>query len=490
MAAITETYLKHAQSSPEKIAIQINDQKISYYTWHEMVSKTANWLESLNLRSRTVGILLPNGIPFLQLFAGAATAGWTSVLFDSKWTEAELQKRLTIAQPSVLITTGELFPKVDHLTENILMWEEILSEINAAAAIRNVDVDGKTPFYMGFTSGTTGNPKAFIRAHDSWVASFDCSRIDFQLNETDHVIVPGALIHSHFLYGAISTLYLGGTVYLLEKFSSRMTLSLLESQPITAIYVVPTMIAAFLKEERLIEKNIKIISSGAKWEENSKQRIRQMFPWLTIFEFYGASELSFVTVLTDKENDQKPGSVGRPCHNVEIQIRRSNINPVKPNEPGKIFVKSNMLFIGYLQPDEINCQIRYIQDDNGWITVDDMGYLDEDGYLYISGREKNMILYGAINIFPEEIEKVIGLHPGVEEVAVIGIHDPYWGQVVAAVVKGSATTIDLKKLCKQYLSSYKIPRKWFFTEEMPHTTSGKISRPQVMELIESKVTNH
>ncbi|WP_223589183.1 AMP-binding protein [Neobacillus bataviensis] len=490
MTSITETYINHAQSSPEKIAIQTNNKQINYHTWHKMVCKTANWLDSLNLEHRTIGILLPNGIPFLQLFAGAATAGWTSVLFDLKWTETELQHRLTLAQPSILITTGEFFSKVQHLPVNSLIWEDVLSEVNNAASSRAIEIDGKTPFYMGFTSGTTGNPKAFIRAHDSWVASFDCSRYDFQLNEHDHVIVPGALIHSHFLYGAISTLFIGGTVYLLEKFSSSNSLALMESLPITAVYVVPTMVAAFLKDGSRIEKHIKFLSSGAKWEENSKQRIRQMFPSLSMYEFYGASELSFVTVLND--NDRKPGSVGKPCHNVQIQIRRSNMEEAKPNEPGKIFVKSNMLFIGYLQTEGTSGhqRIRPIHDENGWITVDDMGYLDEDGYLYISGREKNMILYGAINIFPEEIEKVIGLHPSVEEVAVIGIQDSYWGQIAAAVVKGNATIMDLKKLCKQHLSSYKIPRKWFFIEEMPHTTSGKISRPEVKELIENEVTSH
>lgn len=490
MVSITETYIKHAQSSPEKIAIQTNNIKISYRAWHEMVSKTANWLDSLTIARPSIGIFLPNGVPFLQLFAGAATAGWTTVLFDLKWTETELQQRLILSQPSILITTRELFPKIQHLPVEFLIWDDILPEINQAPLIRDGAVDGKTPFYMGFTSGSTGSPKAFIRSHDSWVESFECSRVDFQLNENDHVVVPGALIHSHFLYGAISTLYLGGTVYLLEKFSSKTTLLLMEAQPITAVYVVPTMIAAFLKEEWTIEKKIKIISSGAKWEEQSKDSIRQMFPCLTMFEFYGASELSFVTVL--KENDRKPGSVGKPCHNVQIQIRRSNKELAEPNEAGKIFVKSNMLFIGYLYHDESNWhqRIQSITDENGWITVDDMGYIDVDGYLYISGREKNMILYGAINIFPEEIETVIGEHPEVDEVAVIGIQDPYWGQVVAAVVKGSAAIIELKKLCKQHLSSYKIPRKWFYTEEMPHTTSGKIARQKVKELIESKVMNH
>ncbi|CAH2715010.1 putative acyl--CoA ligase YhfT [Neobacillus rhizosphaerae] len=495
MPTITETYIKYAQLFPDKFAIETATEKISYRMWSNRVNQTANWLDSLKLSNQTLGILLPNGISFLQLFTGAATAGWTSVLFDLKWTESELQNQLTLSLPSIIITTSELYPKVKHLHPAVLLWEDCLQETKQASINRSTVAEGNLPFYMGFTSGTTGQPKSFIRSHNSWVASFDCSRVDFQMNADDHVVIPGALIHSHFLYGAVSTLYLGGSLYLLEKFSPSKTLSLIESQSITAVYVVPTMIAALLAEGRSSDKPIKILSSGAKWEEHSKQQIQRMFPRFSMYEFYGASELSFVTVLADKDYTRKPGSVGRPCHQVEIEIRRSNSKLAQLNEPGKIFVKSKMVFLGYLDKSEAgehtgHRRIHSIQDENGWITVGDIGYLDEDGFLYLSGREKNMILYGAINIFPEEIEKVISAHPYVEEVVVIGIDDPYWGQVAAAVVKGTASKMELKRFCRQHLSSYKIPRHWFFIKEMPYTTSGKIARPQVKEYIESKVTNH
>lgn len=482
MATITETYAKHP---PEKIALQTLNEKITYRTWNERVCQTANWLDSLNLSNHTVGFLLPNGTPFLLLFTGASMAGWISVPFDPKWTETELQMRLTLSRASIFITTKELYPLIKHLHPAVVIWEDCLEVINQCSSLRIQQVNGNLPFYMGFTSGTTGEPKAFIRSHDSWVASFDCNRIDFHIDENDHILIPGALIHSHFLYGAISTLYSGGTVFLLEKFSATQTLTIIERQPITTIYVVPTMISALLKHNQTIEKSIKILSSGAKWEEHSKLLMQKRFLNMKIFEFYGASELSFVTFLSDQ---QKPGSVGKPCHNVEIQIRKANSELASPNETGKIFVRSKLTFIGYLNED--TGAIQSIHDENGWITVHDMGYMDEDGFLFIQGREKNMILYGAINIFPEEIEKVIATHPGVEEVAVVGVQDPHWGQIVTAVVKGSASILELKRVCRKNLSSYKVPRKWVFVEEMPHTTSGKIARPQVRELSESKVKGH
>ncbi|MCQ6280455.1 AMP-binding protein [Bacillus sp. EB600] len=486
MAGITETYAVNKVHFPNKIAIQTPTEQINYQTWYELVCKTANWLDSLHVTRKTIGILLPNGIPFLQLFAGASMAGWIAVPFDPKWTEGELQKRLSLSRPSVFVTVNEVFQQVSHIDSSMIIWDNCLAKINQFPVERAQLFVGNLPFYMGFTSGTTGEPKGFIRSQASWTASFDCNQVDFQISNQDIALIPGSLIYSHFLYGAISTLYLGGTVFLLEKFSPLQTLDIIETQPITVVYLVPTMIAALLAENHITDKPVKFLSSGAKWEEHSKKQIRKLFPNLSMYEFYGASELSFVTVSSDHDSYQKPGSVGKPCHNVEIQIRLADSVLAKPNETGKIYVKSDMVFIGYLTDESI----QSIEDENGWVTVHDMGYIDDDGFLYIKGREKNMILYGGINVFPEEIEKVLSTHPDVEEAAVIGLYDSYWGQIVTAVVKGTASRLDLKRVCRQNLASYKVPRKWVFVEELPYTSSGKIARAKLKELIESKVESH
>ncbi|KAB2336259.1 AMP-binding protein [Cytobacillus depressus] len=486
MTNITDSYKKHAADFPEKMAVYTNGWKISYKEWNEMISKTANWLHSQQSPNKIIALLLPNGIPLLQLFAGASMAGWTSLPLDLKWNGADLDKRLKLANPSIIITNKDLSHRINH--PNVQVWDDCLKEIKQSNSTKVPTNEENPQFYMGFTSGTTGDPKAFVRSHESWVASFACNRYDFRMDENEHVLIPGALVHSHFLYGAISTLALGGTVYLLEKFSPIQTLSILQTQKISTVYVVPTMVESLLNIEKRIEKSFKIISSGAKWAENSKLQIRDMFPNLKMFEFYGASELSFISVLSDDDSKRKADSVGRPCFGVEIQIRQANNRIAKPYETGKIYVRSKLFFSGYLNPE--TRRIQSIQDEDGWASVNDMGYLDEDGFVYITGRENNMILYGAINIFPEEIEKVISLHPNVEEVAVIGISDEYWGQIVTAVIKGTADTMELKKLCKLHLSSYKIPRKWYLIDQVPYTTSGKIARSQLKEIIEKKVNSH
>jgi long-chain acyl-CoA synthetase len=488
MANITETYQRNAILSPDKIAIHTSNQQISYKEWNQLINQTANWLHSHRLITKTIGILLPNGISFLQMFAGASKAGWIAVPYDMKWNLADLEKRVKLSNPSIIVTTREIYNKIKSIIPNVKVLDDILPEIAQFDSLSSMEINENLPFYVGFTSGTTGSPKAFVRSQDSWVASFDCNRFDFGLDESDQILIPGALIHSHFLYGAISTLYLGGTVILLEKFSPLNVISRINSFPITTIYVVPTMIEALIKEGIQVDQAIKILSSGAKWTEKSKIEFSHLFPAMTIYEFFGASELSFITVLSDRDGVQKAKSVGKPCYGVEIQIRRPDQELAKPNETGKIYVRSMYLINGYFEENENT--IYSIQDDDGWATVHDMGFIDEDGFLTINGREKNMILYGGINIFPEEIEKVISLHPNVEEVAVIGLSNPYWGQIVVAVIIGNCNSFELKRFCKTHLSAYKIPRKWFFQNEMPYTTSGKIARAELIKQIEMQVTKN
>ena len=486
MASITSIYAEHARQHPEQLAVKTSNREVSWYEWHKLVLQTAGWLQLNKENKKTVGIFMENGLPFLQLFAGAAAAGWTAVPLDPRWNSQELENRLRICSPSLIVTIDSLSKKIHSAHISVLTWERISREIDGVQIQSAEEVSEETPFYMGFTSGSTGDPKAFIRSQKSWIASFKCNKHDFGLGQNEYALIPGALFHSHFLYGAISTLFLGGTVYLLEKFSPSETLSIMRYHSVTVVYLVPTMIEALLRKEEIVEKSLTFISSGAKWEKESKRKIRTMFPRLQMFEFYGAGELSFVTVLSNDENGEKPDSVGKPCYGVEVQIRRENGELAVPYETGKIYVKSELVCSGYVTETDV----QPLPDSQGWSTVDDMGHLDEEGFLYIKGREKNMILYGGMNVFPEEIEAVLSTHPKVEVAVAVGMKDSYWGEIITAVVKGSATKQELRKLCKEQLTSYKVPRRWIFLEDIPMTAGGKVARAQLKEKLKKEVFSH
>jgi len=500
MKYITDKYREHANQQPEKLAIRRSNEEMNYREWYEVVNRTANWLDSLQeKRRRVIAFLLPNGIPFMQLFAGAAHAGWTAVPIDEKWTPAEIADRLRIACPAIVVGPRDMFPdefvvkslqdylqEISHMPSRYMA--DVRSNVEEVTSKQEIFSKRTEPFYMGFTSGTTGRPKAFLRSQLSWVSSYICSEMDFGVIGEQRILVPGALVHSHFLYGAIHALHAGATIELLEKFSVTQVKERLESGKVDTVYVVPTMMEALLREGIHLPRPVKAISSGAKWQDQAKLELA--CAGFETYELYGASELSFVTVMGGErsiEEHEPRNSVGRACTGVEIEIRRADGSFATPNETGKIFVRSGLLFDGYLQADGT---IETIHDARGFITVDDMGWLDEAGYLHIAGREKNMILYGALNLYPEEIERVLMRHSNVLEVAVVGVPNDYWGEIAVAAIRGSATKLELQRWCKlKGLAAYKIPRRWYFIEEMPYTTSGKVARAELRGLIGEEVHN-
>ncbi|PEC23082.1 acyl-CoA synthetase [Bacillus cereus] len=480
---ITKEYKKHASLQPNKIAIKENDRVLTYKEWFESVCKVANWLNEKESKNKTIAIVLENRMEFLQLFAGAAMAGWICVPLDIKWKKDELKERLAISNPDMVVTERYKLNDISGEEGRVIVideWKRMIENyLPTDSTAENVQ---NTPFYMGFTSGSTGKAKAFLRAQQSWVHSFDCNVQDFHMKKEDSIIIAGTLVHSLFLYGAISALYVGQTVHIMRKFIPDQVLDKLKTENISVMYTVPTMLESLYKENRVIENEMKIISSGAKWEAEAKEKIKSIFPCAKKYEFYGASELSFVTVLVDEEGDRKPNSVGKPCHNVKVRICNEAGEEVQTGDIGTVYVKSNQFFMGYIIEGVLVPELTA----DGWMTVRDVGYQDEEGFIYIVGREKNMILFGGINIFPEEIESVVQTHPAVNEIVVVGVEDSYWGEKPVAIVKGSATKQQLKSFCLQRLSSFKIPKEWHFVDEIPYTNSGKIARVAAKNMIENQ----
>ncbi|MGG0255141.1 acyl-CoA synthetase [Bacillus toyonensis] len=484
---IIKEYKKHASLQPNKIAIKENDRALTYKEWFESVCKVANWLRVTESKNKTIAIVLENRMEFLQLFAGAAMAGWVCVPLDVKWKKDELKERLAISNSDMVVTEG--YKLNDILDEErrvfaIDEWKQIIENYLPRDYLgENVQ---NAPFYMGFTSGSTGKAKAFLRAQQSWVHSFDCNVHDFHMRKEDSILIAGTLVHSLFLYGAISALYEGQTVHVMRKFIPDQVLDKLETENISVMYTVPTMLESLYKENRIIENKMKIISSGAKWEAEAKEKIKSIFPYAKKYEFYGASELSFVTALVDDESEKKPNSVGKPCHNVQVRICNEAGEEVQLGEIGTVYVKSDQFFMGYILDGVLVPELT----EEGWMTVHDVGYQDEEGFIYIVGREKNMILFGGINIYPEEIESVLYTHQAVEEIIVVGVKDSYWGEKPVAIVKGSTTKQQLKSFCLQRLSSFKIPKEWYFVDEIPYTNSGKVARIAAESIVRNQEKIH
>lgn len=475
---ITGTYRTYAQINNNRPAIVTDKEIVPYSEWYDLVQRTAASFHKETTIYKRVSLFLPNGCLFLQLFAGASEAGWASMVGDIRWKGREIEERLQQITPDLIIADEKMKGYFHQHSIKTIFSDEIEEWLCSTSDFQGND--DNAPFYIGFTSGSTGKPKAFIRSHSSWVESFRCNQIDLGMTEKEHVLIPGSFINSTFLYGALSTLFLGGTIYVLTKFSPARLMDFLHDYPISRVYVVPTMIQGLLNEGYYNEQSVSFISTGAKWLPSVKTKMRLQFPNANFYEFYGSSELSFVTVLKNNEQIQYADSVGRVFHNVKISIRNEKGEEVGVGEEGVLYVKSKMLFDGYLNNEEETKKV--LQGD--WATVYDIAKIDEEGYVYILGRQNDMILYGGMNIYPQEIEQVLIKCEGVEEAIVLGVKDEYWGEKVAAFIKGNVSLPSLKNYCLQNLSSYKIPRVWRKVENFPHTAGGKISRQEVRKWFE------
>lgn len=382
-----------------------------------------------------------------------------------------------LAPPGVRITTGD----------ETLEGAECLEAVVAAApgGLVRPETEGAIMFY---SSGTTGRPKGIIRAWQS--DPFGTLRpIEMLMSfaygfSTDTVyLCPAPLYHAAPLAWSMGAQRLGGTVIVMDRFDPLETLKLIERHGVTHVQMVPTMFVRLLKlteEERSrydLSSLRMVIHAAAPCPVEVKTR---MIEWLgpKVHEYYSSSEGAGFTMIGPEEWLAHPGSVGRAASGV-IHILDENGEELPVGEVGTVWVEGTPRFEYHNDPsktaDAFNAR--------GWSSLGDMGSLDEEGYLYLSDRRTNLILSGGVNIYPQEIENELTLHPDVLDVAVIGVPDPEMGQQVKAVVQpsdpgraGPELEAELIAYCRGRLAGFKCPRSIDFVDELPRLPSGKLAK--------------
>lgn len=331
-----------------------------------------------------------------------------------------------------------------------------------------------TLFYIGFTSGSTGMPKGFERTHGSWLKSFDVTEAEFGIGAGDHVLIVGSLQHSLHLYGAVHALHVGARVTVLDGFDPKVVASSLASGTITALYATPTQlhyVSSVLERRQPVSSLRLVMASGAKWPAEERRRMSAIFPQANLAEFYGASETSFLTVLHPHETPPD-GSVGRPVAGVQLRIGDPDGPLLPAGNTGRIWAKSPLHFKDYVCGEGPDTRWR-----DGWLTVGDHGYLDERGFLFLTGRENRMIISGGLNIYPEEVERVLEEAPDVANAAVFGLPDTARGERLVAVVHPAAgmhpSPEQLYQACVARLGRAYSPRDIHVWRAWPLTAGGK-----------------
>ena len=433
-----------AQSRGAALAIQSASQTLTFAELHAVVTERA---AALTGQQDPATVLVDSSLPLLQRlveFLGIIASGRCAAVADPDWPAA------------------------------------VLHSVQAALPVKACDTAPPTeltPFYIGYTSGSTGLPKGFKRHHRSWTESFRVCLQEFGPDAATCILAPGRDSHSLFLFGMLLGLWSGGGVIVQERFSAAAALETLRSGLTPSLLTAPSQLILMLELARHkslapIESVRLILISGARWMRQRTAELRALFPKARIIEFYGASETSFIAWM-DSDNSTPAAVVGRPFANVELQIRQAT----EEANVGLIYVRSPMLFMDYVgATDDHTSALR----DGDWLSVRDLGTLDAQGRLCLAGRQNRMIVTQGKNLFAEELEAVLEAHPAIALASVHGVEDARRGARVVAIIHwtdssqaGLPDALQLVAWCRQGLEAFKAPKKFYLCTSWPRTAGGK-----------------
>src|SRR5690625_1874712 len=337
---------------PNKVALYYEGEQITYAAF---VTQVRRFQQNLRTHVQTekqlrVALFITTEPALLEMFFAIVTLGWIAIPIDPKWTVREAEQIIALAKPDVIVASKKFtsrlcrrFPisfYVEDCTpeqvENSAheRRKQVKESISERAECNVTDVSSDTVFYLGFTSGSTGVPKGYIRSHASWLKSFQACEEAFYYNSDDVLMAPGPLCHSLSLFAAIHALHIGASFAFQASFNHRTVIEMMRASNVSAMYAVPTMLLALAEKNSATELKSTFISAGATLEPSVYRKLKKSFPNSNIYEFYGASELSIVTYATEDMLTMYPESVGKPFPDVHISIRNEAGQVLKRGEIG------------------------------------------------------------------------------------------------------------------------------------------------------------
>ncbi len=486
---------KWATYSPAKVAVKEEGSafELTYAQLNALGNRLTHYLtQTLQLsKGDRIGVISDNCVELILLFVAAQKTGLTLVPFNFRFTSEELDYLLKNAEPKLVIHSQ----KYESLIKNAASYESIahhwtIEELHAFCdpAVQKeedqhfeiIPVDEDDPVFILFTSGTTGFPKGALYTHKMLFWNSINTAMSLIINTESRTINCMPPFHTGG-WNVLTTplLHHGGFVYLMKKFDAAKMLKLIQEERVTIFMGVPTMLKMMADEPLFEQINfddlLYIIVGGEpmpiplieKWHEKG----------VPIRQGYGMTEVGpNLTSLHQDDAVRRKGSIGRANFYVQTKIVDSKDQPVPPNTAGELLLKGPMVTPGYWKNEEATR--KSIKD--GWFYTGDMVKCDEEDYLFVVDRIKNMFISGGENVYPAEVERVIVAHEHVSEVAIVGIPDPKWGEVGRAfIVKTKDTDLteeDLKAYCLKKLAKFKIPKSFIFIDELPKNDAGKINK--------------
>ena len=464
------------------------DQRVTRAEYHERVGKAARVLSDSGIHEGdAIGVAMRNRPEFFELIAAATSLGARSVPIAWRLKHEEVAYVIQDSGAKIVFFDLDSNHSMEGLPSvSLERYEELLGSIDLT---RDAGVTTTGFSIELYSSGTTGRPKAIERdiPRDSGgpPAMVNFLSILGVAGPGEVHMFCGPLYHSQPIGFATQALAAGHRVVMLEgSFDAEECLRAIDQEGVTWLTCVPTHLIRILAlpDEVLSRYNLSsvkaVFHSAAPCPRDVKARAMELFPPNTIWEVYGGTE-GAMTMISPQEWQKKPGSVGRALPNIaEIRILDSEGNDLPLGEVGLIYGQAPMSF-HYRGAPELDAQTWK----GSLYTLGDMGYLDEDGYLFVTDRMKDMIITGGANVYPSEVEAVLFNHPAVGDAAVIGVPDEEWGEAILAIVEPRLpiTAEEVIDYCRQHLAHYKCPRFVEFMDQLPRDPNGKIRKRELRE---------
>jgi fatty-acyl-CoA synthase len=330
------------------------------------------------------------------------------------------------------------------------------------------------------TSGTTGKPKGASRAAGGRGMREFAALIEVvPLHRDDVILCPAPLFHAFGMLAFTMGTLLGATLVLPDRFDPQESLDLIQRHRATVCAMVPVMLRRIvsLPEEVLKGYDLSslrtILVSGSALSQDLRERVGSVFGEV-LYDLYGSTEAGWVAIATPEDIVERPGTVGRPVPGVEVAAFSPEGRRLPEGETGELHVRSGARFEGYLGDAEV-------MEREGFLALGDLGRVDEEGYLHVEGRGDEMVVVGGENVYPIEVEEAISKLDGVNDVAVLGVEDEEYGQVLAAFYEGSSDPDAIREACKEALASFKVPRRVEKVDSLPRTATGKVLKRDLLE---------
>jgi fatty-acyl-CoA synthase len=481
---------RRARKTPHRTALVHGDQPTDYRTLHTRTTRLAHALRARGVRrGDRIAYLGPNHPSFLEALFAAGTLGAVFVPLNTRLAGPEIAYQLADSGAKVLVYGPSHAGLVAGLpgSTDVRTYLEVgpeYEELLAGAAEEPIDepVAADDTCLILYTSGTTGRPKGAMLSHANVTWNSVNFLIDKDLLADERALVSAPLFHiAGLTVLTLPVLLKGGTCVLVESFDPGATLDLVERHRITYMFGVPAMFEQVARHPRWAEadlSSLRMLSCGGAPVSRPLIETYQA-RGLTFLQGYGMTEALGVLFLDGENSVAKAGSAGVPMFFTDVRVVRPDLAPVEPGENGEVVVRGPAVMSGYWGlPEETAASFT-----DGWFRTGDAARVDDDGYVHIVDRIKDMIISGGENIYPAEIEDLLLAHPDIVECAVIGVPDEKWGEVPRAVVvprEGASVDPDevLASLSGR-LAKYKIPKSVVLADELPRTASGKLLKSRV-----------